>query len=208
MDLAVTLFLESAAAAKILSRASKSALVYLSKYPSSELLPAEYALGDFGLLPLCATEYDIRKQISLSYVDEVSPGPHPWTWDRPLSNAWEKFLEQWKQFCNCFSMIRNPLNFMLTFLFFLSLQATATSAGEPASGGQIALRWCSTCHLVSEDQTSASADAPTFRSIAAKYGDESDALAAFLADPHPPMPNMSLTRREIRDLVAYIGSLQ
>jgi hypothetical protein len=34
------------------------------------------------------------------------------------------------------------------------------------------------------------------------------ALEGFLADPHPVMPDMSLTRQEIKDLVAYIGSLK
>ena len=105
-------------------------------------------------------------------------------------------------------MIKRALNLTAALIILLSSQTAAISAGEPAIGEQIAVRWCSTCHLVSENQSSASPDAPTFRSIAAKYEDESDALAAFLADPHPPMPNMSLTRREIRDLVAYIGSLQ
>lgn len=29
-----------------------------------------------------------------------------------------------------------------------------------------------------------------------------------MADPHPPMPDMSLTRSEMRDLLAYIRSLR
>jgi hypothetical protein len=32
-------------------------------------------------------------------------------------------------------------------------------------------------------------------------------LAFFLLDPHPKMPNMSLTRIEASDLAAYIASL-
>ena len=35
----------------------------------------------------------------------------------------------------------------------------------------------------------------------------SKALAAFLADPHPKMPDMHLSRSEIDDIVAYIQSL-
>ena len=81
------------------------------------------------------------------------------------------------------------------------------AAGDASSGAEIASKWCSQCHLVDADQPSALADAPTFKFIAEKYQEEIDALAAFLADPHPPMPNLSLTRREIQDLLAYVGSL-
>ena len=59
-----------------------------------------------------------------------------------------------------------------------------------------------------DDQKSAWADVPSFASIAAKYGEEIDYLGGFLADPHPPMPNFNLTRKEIRDLLAYIKSLE
>ena len=76
-----------------------------------------------------------------------------------------------------------------------------------SSGKEIALKWCSQCHVVTEGQVRASTDIPTFKFIADKYNEEIDALGAFLADPHPPMPNLSLTRREIQDLLAYFGSL-
>ena len=33
-------------------------------------------------------------------------------------------------------------------------------------------------------------------------------LTQWLADPHPPMPNLSLANEEIAALVAYIGSLR
>lgn len=61
---------------------------------------------------------------------------------------------------------------------------------------------------MSDLQERASTDAPTFRSIAEGSPESIDALAAFLMDPHPPMPDFSLTREEIRDLLAYIASLR
>lgn len=82
------------------------------------------------------------------------------------------------------------------------------AAGQANSGKDVAVQLCASCHLVAEDQQSALADVPTFASIAAKHGEEIDYLAGFLADPHPPMPNFNLTRREIRDLLAYIKSLR
>lgn len=90
-----------------------------------------------------------------------------------------------------------------TFSIML-IASPAGAAGDPDEGEFLANKWCSACHLINDDQQSASADAPTFRSIAVRYGDNIDVLAGFLIDPHPPMPNMSLTRREIQNLLAYI----
>lgn len=83
----------------------------------------------------------------------------------------------------------------------------AAAAGDAAHGKAIAERWCASCHLVAPDQARATTEAPTFAAIAERSQDEIDALAGFLADPHPPMPDLSLTRDEIRDLLAYIASL-
>ena len=96
-------------------------------------------------------------------------------------------------------------------LVLLSAAGSAASAlakGNAESGGAIAERWCASCHLVSAGQTAAVADVPTFPSIAQRTDSEIEALEGFLADPHPPMPDMSLTRSEIRDLLAYIRSLR
>lgn len=79
-------------------------------------------------------------------------------------------------------------------------------AADAAKGEVIAKRWCAACHLVASDQTKANLDAPSFASIAHKKP-SSKTLAAFLTDPHPKMPDMSLTRDEIADIVAYIKSL-
>jgi mono/diheme cytochrome c family protein len=32
-------------------------------------------------------------------------------------------------------------------------------------------------------------------------------VRAWLADPHPPMPNFNLSRQQIDDIVAYLDSL-
>ena len=87
---------------------------------------------------------------------------------------------------------------------------SALAAGHAEEGKAIAERWCAACHQVSPEQTTASADVPSFMTIAQMRATPSAlaALEGFLADPHPVMPDMSLTRQEIRDLVAYIGSLK
>lgn len=78
---------------------------------------------------------------------------------------------------------------------------------DAARGQVIANRWCAACHLVSPDQTTASSDVPSFASIARKKKLTAAELATFLSFSHPKMPDMSLTRNEIADIVAYIRSL-
>lgn len=99
-----------------------------------------------------------------------------------------------------------PLSILL--LFMAAFTGSALAQGDAETGKAVAERWCASCHLVSPDQTSAMADVPSFQSIAQRSDSEIDALESFLADPHPPMPDLSLTRDEIRDLLAYIGSLR
>jgi mono/diheme cytochrome c family protein len=84
--------------------------------------------------------------------------------------------------------------------------AGSAFAADAKHGAVIAKRWCAACHVVSSEQKSGSADVPPFADIARRRTD-SNALAAFLVDPHPKMPDMHLTRREIEDIVAYIRSL-
>ena len=90
----------------------------------------------------------------------------------------------------------------------LALLRPAFALENPAKGKALAEQWCSSCHLVTPDQSTASADAPPFMSIAKRSDEALARLAPFLTDPHPKMPNFSLSRQEISDLVAYIRSLK
>jgi len=94
----------------------------------------------------------------------------------------------------------------LASIILMNLSSMPFAAGLASSGQEIALKWCASCHVVADSQTSASVDAPTFAHIAGTHQKEIDVLEKFLADPHPVMPNMSLTRREILDLLAYFKS--
>ena len=51
-------------------------------------------------------------------------------------------------------------------------------------------------------------EAPPFASIAKRPGFDAGQIAVFLLDPHPKMPNLSLTRVEAADLAAYIATLK
>src|SRR5579863_5722199 len=78
-------------------------------------------------------------------------------------------------------------------------------AADADNGSRLAHRWCEACHVVSATQRRASTDqAPPFAAIARRRGFDAAKTALFLLDPHPKMPDMSLTRAEAADLAAYI----
>jgi mono/diheme cytochrome c family protein len=82
-------------------------------------------------------------------------------------------------------------------------------AADADNGSRLAHRWCEACHVVAPNQSRPSTDvAPPFATIAARPDFDAGRLALFLLDPHPKMPDMSLTRAEAADLAAYIASLR
>ncbi|AXS42822.1 cytochrome c [Breoghania sp. L-A4] len=86
--------------------------------------------------------------------------------------------------------------------------SSAGAAGDSQNGETLARIWCSACHVVATDQTAASADVPTFQAIARNPLNTPERLAQFLADPHPVMPDMDLSRIEVADIIAYIETLK
>ncbi|MBS0250733.1 MAG: c-type cytochrome [Proteobacteria bacterium] len=77
------------------------------------------------------------------------------------------------------------------------------------NGNNVARKLCTSCHLIGEPANApVPSDVPTFASIANRQGQTLDHLATWLTRPHPPMPNLNLTRMEIRDLAGYIMSLR
>jgi mono/diheme cytochrome c family protein len=89
-----------------------------------------------------------------------------------------------------------------------SLGASSASAADANHGADLARRWCASCHVVADGQTQASADVPSFVSVARRPEFSPERLAFFLLDPHPKMPDFPLSRTEASDIAAYIGSLR
>lgn len=80
-------------------------------------------------------------------------------------------------------------------------------------GRDLTLRLCSNCHVGPKSQTSASsgsvpAGVPTLRAIANKPGQTARHIEMTLINPHPPMPDTQLTRREIKDVIEYLDTLR
>jgi mono/diheme cytochrome c family protein len=87
--------------------------------------------------------------------------------------------------------------------------AGTARAQDIAHGKAIADIWCSNCHRVgAEEQRTGRDTVPPFSSIARMQSTTAASLAAFLSTTHGGMPNLALSRREIRDVSAYILSLR
>jgi mono/diheme cytochrome c family protein len=86
--------------------------------------------------------------------------------------------------------------------------ADETGAGDAAYGRGLAMRWCSMCHQVTDDQQRPKAGAPAFSTIAQSPGFNADRLARLLLSPHPNMAKLSLSQRAVEDIAAYILSLK
>jgi mono/diheme cytochrome c family protein len=82
------------------------------------------------------------------------------------------------------------------------------SRADVSAGERLARQWCANCHVISRSGPSASLPQgpPSFRVAAGHLNSEQ--LRAFLTHPHGQMPDLSLTRSEIDDLIAYIESLR
>ena len=83
----------------------------------------------------------------------------------------------------------------------------ATEDVDVERGLTISRTWCTSCHMV--EPGGAAVDAgPPFAEVANDPNKTEDALRAWLADPHPPMPDLNLGRDEIRAILAYLDSLK
>jgi len=80
-------------------------------------------------------------------------------------------------------------------------------AADADAGLRLVRQWCVECHVVEPAQESASDAAPPFESIALDPTKTPEGLRTWLADPHPPMPNLQLSTGEIDDILAYIQTL-
>jgi mono/diheme cytochrome c family protein len=98
---------------------------------------------------------------------------------------------------------------LLTLTAFAALATVCPArADSAADGARLAQRWCATCHVVAATQTGTVLQGPPSFATVAKGGLGADQLRAFLSHPHGAMPDLSLTRTEIDDLIAYIQSLR
>jgi len=94
--------------------------------------------------------------------------------------------------------------YLIGFVLLNCAPATVFAA-DPDNGSNLAQRWCTGCHVVSDDQAKGPDIAPSFASIAERPGFNVEKIASFLLEPHPKMPNMALSPEESRDITAFIA---
>lgn len=94
---------------------------------------------------------------------------------------------------------------------------TGAAAPDVDAGKRVALKICSTCHVVARDQPGPpllSHPAPSFAAIANRRSTNEDSLRLFITKTHatiqgpPAMPNPQLTDDQTRDVAAYLMSLR
>ncbi|MGL4242340.1 MAG: c-type cytochrome [Beijerinckiaceae bacterium] len=86
----------------------------------------------------------------------------------------------------------------------LEISGAFAQPADADRGAGIAARWCANCHAIAPAQRRNDADPPELSRIGRQPDFDAAKLTAFLMTPHPRMPDMSLSRREIEDLVAFI----
>lgn len=86
------------------------------------------------------------------------------------------------------------------------LPAAAQEGNLRLRGAELARDLCSGCHAIAEDQAGAVVDgAPAFPALA-RSSLTQGGLEAALTTPHPVMPEMPLSQRDIDAILAYIRS--
>jgi mono/diheme cytochrome c family protein len=102
-------------------------------------------------------------------------------------------------------MVARPLAALVLACASVGALPAQSDAADAQQGERLARRWCAECHIVAPDQTRARADAPSFAAISATR--RVPQIEGFLRQNHPQMPDMSLSRDEIANLIAWMQSL-
>ena len=104
--------------------------------------------------------------------------------------------------------MKNGLTLAAAVLLALSAEALAQDADIEA-GAAYAKKVCAACHAVlPQEQASPLPQATTFQSVADTPGMTELALTVWLQSSHPTMPNIILAPDDMRNVVAYIRSLE
>ena len=103
--------------------------------------------------------------------------------------------------------MKNGLTLAAAALLAFSAEASAQDA-DIETGAAYAKKVCAACHAVlANEQISPLPQAPTFQSVADTPGMTEMALTVWLQSSHPTMPNIVLEPDDLRNVVAYIRSL-
>ena len=88
----------------------------------------------------------------------------------------------------------------------LNLPVAAWAIGDPKAGQELVMNSCTTCHA-SSASSAASDAAPSLSYIARDQKHNPDWIHAWLLQPHRAMSGIMLSRQQIDDVMAYLGTL-
>lgn len=88
----------------------------------------------------------------------------------------------------------------------LNLPVAAWADGNPKAGEELVMNSCTTCHA-SSGTAAASDAAPPLSYIARDQKHHPDWIHAWLLRPHRAMSGIMLSRQQIDDVTAYLGTL-
>lgn len=98
---------------------------------------------------------------------------------------------------------------LAAMLLLAGCQEARAQDADIAAGAAYAKQVCAACHAVlSNQEFSPLPEAPTFESVANTPGMTELALTVWLQSSHPTMPNIILKQDDLRNVVAYIRSLE
>jgi mono/diheme cytochrome c family protein len=103
--------------------------------------------------------------------------------------------------------MRSRLPAVMLISFALAAAIAHPTEADSTKGSQLAQQWCASCHLTSANRAGNVQEGPPSFPTIARARTPSQ-LRAFLSHPHGAMPDLSLTRVEIDDLVGYIETLR
>lgn len=95
---------------------------------------------------------------------------------------------------------------MAAFAIGMTSIVTGATAADSREGKKLAERWCSACHFTNGAGQARDA-APPFSQMSDKRVYPEPRLRGWLNDPHPPMPDLALSRYDIDNIIAYIRTL-
>lgn len=96
----------------------------------------------------------------------------------------------------------------LAMAWAAALLAFPAAAQDASVGGRLAVRWCMACHVVEPNQSTATDNAPSFKTIANRPSTTAASLDRYLSKEHTLMPDFLLSPQERNALVTYILSLR
>ncbi|MGZ5824021.1 MAG: c-type cytochrome, partial [Hyphomicrobium sp.] len=106
-------------------------------------------------------------------------------------------------------IVRTLQKLAIATLLAVPACARAQEVGDPQAGHEYAKKVCAECHAVERgEKESPYLDLPSFQTVADSAGITERALAVWLTNPHPNMPDFILPQADRDNVIAYIISLK